>query len=227
MVKVRSLVGVAAALIATPLMGLPALGAACVPGTVASYELLGSTGCSVGNLTFFNIDIEGTAGVSFASLNPFNQFGEFGLELRYSANVSGANLSTDVTWLMNVTAAPGVLISDAFASINGTVTGTGSVSLGESIFDASRPPPNQIGSISLTAPNTSDVVFFDPAVERIFVSKDQANFTGTNGSAFTSILVNAYSVVPGPIAGAGLPGLVAACGGLLGFARLRRRRQIA
>jgi hypothetical protein len=34
------------------------------------------------------------------------------------------------------------------------------------------------------------------------------------------------SQVPGPIAGAGLPGLVAACGGLIALAR-RRRRQVA
>jgi hypothetical protein len=36
----------------------------------------------------------------------------------------------------------------------------------------------------------------------------------------------ASSVVPGPIVGAGLPGLVAACGGLIALAR-RRRRQMA
>jgi hypothetical protein len=230
MLKVRSLVGVAAALIATPLMGLPAWGAACVPGTVASYEALGNTGCTVGPLTFFNIDIT-TAGfgggvINTISLSPFTEFGEFGLQLIYSAIAqTNSNFplgaSTDLAWTMGVAGPPAII--DAFASITGTVTGTGSVSLGEQIFNGLT--GQQIGAISLTAPNTSQTIFFPPT-DSIFVMKNQANFSGIEGNAFTSILVNAYSVVPGPIAGAGLPGVVAACGGLLALAR-RRRRQIA
>jgi hypothetical protein len=42
-----------------------------------------------------------------------------------------------------------------------------------------------------------------------------------NGTAFMS--ENVPPGVPGPIAGAGLPGVIAACGGLLGWWRRRQR----
>jgi hypothetical protein len=47
--------------------------------------------------------------------------------------------------------------------------------------------------------------------------------TGNSGTAVTNQFTFAFSVVPGPIAGAGLPGLIAACGGLLGWWRWRRQ----
>jgi hypothetical protein len=45
----------------------------------------------------------------------------------------------------------------------------------------------------------------------------------TAGAPLGDVLLTSVSTVPGPIVGAGLPGLVAACGGLLALARRRRK----
>ena len=55
-----------------------------------------------------------------------------------------------------------------------------------------------------------------------FYSFGAAGFLPASGN----VLLSSISAVPGPIVGAGLPGLIAACAGLLALAR-RRRRQIA
>lgn len=57
-----------------------------------------------------------------------------------------------------------------------------------------------------------------------------AQFSSPEGTSNSAMLRASFTdvgtfAVPGPIAGAGLPGLVAACGGLVAFAR--RRRQVA
>jgi hypothetical protein len=54
-----------------------------------------------------------------------------------------------------------------------------------------------------------------------------ARYIFTSGPGGFSTSTISIQAVPGPIVGAGLPGLLAACGGLFALARRRRRRHIA
>src|SRR5258708_4932907 len=123
----------AAALMTTPLLGLPAWAAPCVSGTVASYEVAGFS-CNVDGVTFSNISIipGGTGSVSLTSLSPFSLGGEFGLTLTYAATAGGAQNNADVAWTMDVS---GNLLTDAFASLTGSVSGTGTANLGEQLIN--------------------------------------------------------------------------------------------
>jgi hypothetical protein len=142
---------------------------------------------------------------------------ENALELDYSA---GNGTATDFRWEYTVTAAPGFILTDAASSLTG-VAGT----LGESLLGNGNPSPGGtlVGSISLgPVLPASEIISIVPPQFSLLAVKDQA--TGATGEA--SALINGFSVsaVPGPIVGAGLPGLVTACGALIGLARRRRQR---
>jgi hypothetical protein len=132
--------------------------------------------------------------------------------LNYTALAPAANSTADITWTCNVVGVP--FISDAFLALAGNTTGSGQVQVSEILSNGI--------TLSLNAPG-STVQEFAP-ISSLFGMKDQIDFVGAaGGTSTTSALTNAFSAVPGPIVGRGLPGLVAACVGLLALARRRRK----
>ena len=99
--------------------------------------------------------------------------------------------------------------------------------------DANRSPSlgagNNVLILTITAPGLTAATFVadlqaatnpggNPVTPAAFFAADVLN---TNNGA--TGIINFGVPVPGPIVGAGLPGLIAACGALIAFARRRRR----
>jgi hypothetical protein len=188
--------------------------AACVSDTVAKYEALGATGCSVDGVTFSNIHVSTLGSVTTGNFKPFTitvgGSTEFGLALNYTSTASGSNVSSDVRWTYDVA---GNLLSDAYAQIVGSTTGSGTVNLVELLSNGSL--------LTLTAPNSFTTTTFAPTAS-LTVFKEQFNFSGSDGVAKTSRLVNAFSgptaVIPEPSTWA----LISLGFAGLGFAAFRR-----
>jgi hypothetical protein len=216
------------ALLALPLMPSPAqaVTAACTSQAVSVYIAAGFS-CFIDGITFSNFSVNTVGNVALGNIGPATTApdGEVGLSINYTSSATNTSPNADVTWNFRATVTDGgPLINDVFAQLIGTITGSGTATLGEGVTDAITGAT--LASISLTQPNTSATQSFTPTGS-VNLNKDQQNgvdFTGITGSAMTSEVTNAFSRVPGPVVGMGLPGLVAA---LLGFVGYRRKRRVA
>jgi hypothetical protein len=188
-----------AARAAAPLLGMSpfvgassALAAACATASVSVYEAAGFS-CSVGPVTFSNIAVLTTAsGSGVVTLSDFNPFTvvvdgvpEYGLHLFYASNTGTTPGSqADVGWTYDVSGVP--KLTDAYAVYAGTMTGTGTTDLSEVLSNGI--------SLNLTGPGATSAIF--SPIGSLNVIKDQNDFAGSAGSADSSILGNAFSVVP-------------------------------
>jgi hypothetical protein len=204
--KLRSVVVAAGALIAMPLMGSPAWSAACVSEPVDVYTAP-SFSCNVGVFEFSNINVSAPfGGVNFSTIAPFfPATGELGLSLNMLAAANGFVAAAVWSYTLSSPAVPAV---DALLQ---------TVGIGSDTTIATVMNLGQGTSLATSGGFGTATADFAPAV-----SLNVSNTAFVTGFSSITSVSNAFSPVPAPLAGAGLPGLIFAGAGLLAW--LRRKR---
>jgi hypothetical protein len=218
-VAAASAASVASVLLGMSLGTSSALAAACTTAPVSTYMASGFS-CSVGPVTFSNINATTTTGgsgtVTLTDFVPFtlvhNGATEYGLELIYGSNTGFSGGKADVGWTYDVSGVPSLI--DAYAALDGGVTGAdAAVTLSEVLSNGS--------TLGLSGPGVTSTTF--SPVGALHVIKDQQDFAAPGSAAFSSILDNGFSngpAIPEPSTWAML---ILGCAGL-GFAAFRRSK---
>jgi hypothetical protein len=163
--------------------------------------------------------------VAFGSFNgQHTGFAQF-TDLSGNSSFTGASNGNDIK--ISNTSDLQIVVCGSKANCGGTVLGTATdvFSLkGTGTVSASVVASDGTFTFNLGTINNSESGFTFTAVNGEVISKITLLDTGGVIQDFEHYRIDVASAVPGPIVGAGIPGIIAALGGMLGLNRFRRRR---
>jgi len=196
---------------------------ACVTGTLASYEALGPTGCTIGNMTFFDFGWTPTAtsGASAppATIETATPHG-FGFDFSGLFYATGAETSADAILTYTVKTTDGANTID-----QATLLALGTGSTYDGVTEAlcvggllTACPPGGNRSMTVTGNGVADSVSF-PGVNEVDVRKDISTIGSSSGTETLSSVTN---IVDQPVSEpTSLAILVVSLLGLVAFRRFQ------
>ena len=230
------------------LKGIAALFAMSMAMTGASYaDTFNFTSCHISSPTNENTLACPTAGYVFGTVT-LNQVGSnvtFDVVLNDGSRFVETGAGAGSLFLLN-DAISGSTITSITATLNGStvsITGglSGSTNLSPAVHaDGTGDWTAQVFCTTASScnggstPNINDLHFTvtNATLAQLEIKNPDGNFfaadilcgpTVTGCAGLTGLVDVSTVAIPGPIVGAGLPGLIAACGGLIALARRRRR----